>query len=499
MMMFSKKITQKNSTSNHFASKILLLSALVVVVFGSCKKFLEMPVKDKLPQESLFSDEQGFIDALTGVYLGMGKPLTNSDKGLYTHDLTMGMLSALANNYPNASSSSLYNSFYGNVVRFDYEQVNVKQEITSIWSSMYNNIANLNNLLTYIDAKESVFTRDYFNRVKGESIALRALFHFDLARMYGQSPATGMSEKAIPYVRSFSATPSPFVPLQSALDSCIADLEQAKDLLAKTDTSKINGGTTDLFTSFTQNRMNYWATKALLARVYLYKGDVAKAKKMAMEVIGSNKFPLSTSNVAIATAPVRDRLFSGELIFSLYSTNLKANNEGLFNVSSGTPLQLPLANKNAIYGTTAPLDWRLSWFDNNNRNTNVPSKYFQDANLPYILQDIVPLIRVSEMYYIVAECENMEGNLSAGINYLNQVRKARGLNPLAESEVQDRIGLGIEISKEYKKEFIQEGQTFFYYKRLNMDLKVESGTTMPVPPNAYVFPIPDKENEYNPK
>jgi len=478
--------------------KMLLLCALLITFFGSCKKFLEMPLKDKLPQDNLFSDEQGFMDALTGVYLGMGKTASGADKGLYTHDLTMGMLSVMVNNYPNASTSPLNDGLFANVSKFDYEQVGVKQEIRSIWSSMYNNIANLNNLLTYIDAKEGIFTRDYYYRVKGESIALRALFHFDLARMFGQSPAIGMNERAIPYVRVFSAQATPMVPLGSALDSCIADLIQAKDLLAKADTSKLNGGTSDLFSSYTQNRMNYWATKALLARVYLYKGDVVKAKQMAMEVIGSKKFPLSTSNVAVATASVRDRLFSGELIFSLYSTNLKTNNEALFNVGSGSPLQLPLASKNAIYGTTAPFDWRLSWFDNNSRGTNVPSKYFQDANLPYDLQNIVPLIRISEMYYIVAECENIAGNLSVGANYLNQVRMARGLNPLAPAETQDAVTLSNEISKEYKKEFIQEGQSFFYYKRLNKDLKIETGTTMQVPENAYVFPIPDKENEYNP-
>ncbi|MNL76416.1 hypothetical protein D3C87_2023820 [compost metagenome] len=51
--------------------------------------------------------------------------------------------------------------------------------------------------------------------------------------------------------------------------------------------------------------------------------------------------------------------------------------------------------------------------------------------------------------------------------------------------------------KEYKKEFIQEGQTFFYYKRLNKDLAAVTGTTVIVPKGAYVFPIPDKEIEYN--
>ncbi|WP_316815717.1 RagB/SusD family nutrient uptake outer membrane protein [Pedobacter nyackensis] len=475
----------------------LMFCFVLLISLSGCKKFLEMPVKDKVPQEALFSNEEGFIDALTGVYLGMDKPATVSTKGLYTNDLSVGMLSVMANNYTNALSSSIADGLYANAARYDYEQVGVKQEIAFFWSGMYNNIANLNNMLEQIDAKASIFSLDHYNKVKGEALALRALFHFDLARTFGQPPLTGMNEKAIPYVKKFTSTSTRFIPLHEALDSCILDLNKANEILAKTDTSKVHEGNLDLFSGYTQNHMNYWATKALLARVYLYKGDYENAMKMAKQVIASNKFPLSTENVAVATATVRDRLFSKELIFSVYSSNLKIINEGLFNVSEGTPLQLAANSKNAIYGNTAPLDWRLSWFDNNTKNVNVPSKYFQDANLPYIMQNIAPVIRISELYYIVAECANAMGDLPTGLLYLNKVRNARGLNSLTETNVPDKAALSNEITKEYKKEFIQEGQTFFYYKRLNKDLKIESGTTVAVPANAYVFPIPDKEVENN--
>lgn len=475
----------------------LMLCFVLLISLTGCKKFLEMPIKDKVPQDALFNNEEGFVDALTGVYLGMDKPPAISAKGLYTSDLSAGMLSVMANNYTNALSSPIGDGVYANAARYDYEQVGVKQEIGYIWSGMYNNIANLNNMLEQIDAKAGIFSLDHYNKVKGEALALRALFHFDLARMFGQPPLTGMTEKAIPYVKKFTSVSTRFIPLQEALDSCILDLNNASEILAKTDTSKVHEGALDLFSGYTQNHMNYWATKALLARVYLYKGDYENAMKMAKQVIASTKFPLSMKNVAVATAETRDRLFSKELIFAVYSSNIRLINEGLFNVSSGTPLQLAATNKNAIYGTTAPLDWRLSWFDNNSRNINVPSKFFQDANLPYIMQNIAPVIRVSELYYIVAECANATSDLPTGLFYLNKVRNARGLNSLTEINVPDKVALSNEITKEYKKEFIQEGQTFFYYKRLNKDLKLESGTTVAVPANAYVFPVPDKEVENN--
>jgi starch-binding outer membrane protein, SusD/RagB family len=481
-----------------FASCIFLLEA-----FTGCKKFLDIQPQDKVPQATLFSDEQGFKDALTGVYLSMDKPLQSSTFfGLYTCDLTMGMMSTLAYDYDNATvaNAGANGTFFNNVVNYYYADGGVKNETDGIWSSMYSNIANLNNILVQIDSRKSMFTGDNFDRVKGEAIALRALFHFDLARMYGQPPLTGMNAKAIPYVRQFGVRSIPFATLQNVLDSCTDDLNAAKDLLAETDTSTLLKAVDDPFLSYTQNHMNYWAVQALMARVYLYKGDRDNADKYAKAVIGSNKFPLITSNVAAANNTIRDRTFFQEHLFSIYSNNVKGYNGSLFDKSSGTPLRLMPAGKTNIYatGSGSTNDYRyLSWFDNNQAAVNVPSKYFQDNGLPYYLQNNIPLIRVSEMYYIAAEAANAKGDITGGSSFLNKVRQARGLTALNAAGIANTDSLSTEIMREYKKEFIQEGQTFFYYKRLNKDLKQATATTVAIPADVYVFPIPDKEKEYN--
>jgi len=107
------------------------------------------------------------------------------------------------------------------------------------------------------------------------------------------------------------------------------------------------------------------------------------------------------------------------------------------------------------------------------------------------------VIRVSEMYYIAAECANKKNDINSGAALLNKVRAARGLNALNAAGIATTDSLSTEIMREYQKEFIQEGQTFFYYKRLNKDLKLVTGTPATIPADVYVFPIPDKEKEYN--
>jgi hypothetical protein len=489
-----------STTSRNCFPKLTLIAvtAVIMLFVSGCKKFLDVPPKDQVPQATLFKDEQGFKDALIGVYLGMDK--NRSAYGLYTTDLSMGMMSTMAYNYDNATvaNAGTGGAFYNNVVYYTYLDGQVRQEIDAIWGGLYNNIANLNNILIQIESKKEVFHHDNYNRVKGEAIALRGLFHFDLLRMFGKSPLTGAAEKAIPYITQFTIKSTPFVTLQAGLDSCIVDLLAAKEILAGTDTSAVIKGVDDPFTSYTQNHLNYWAVQALLARVYLYKGDLENADIYSKAVIGSNKFPLITSNVAAATNIIRDRTFSQEHLFSVYATTIKDYNSALF--TSTVPLRLQPAGKNTVYttGSGNASDYRYtSWFDNNQAAVNVPSKFFQDNNLPYELQGNIPVIRVSEMYYIAAECANKKNDINSGAALLNKVRSARGLNALNAAGIATTDSLSTEIMREYQKEFIQEGQTFFYYKRLNKDLKLVTGTPATIPADVYVFPIPDKEKEYN--
>src|SRR6185503_17047590 len=87
--------------TNSYIAVVLLI--VITSLMAGCKKFLDIPPKDKVPQSSLLNDQQGFKEALTGVYLGMNKPASGGVYGLYTTDLSMGMLSTMAYNYDNAT------------------------------------------------------------------------------------------------------------------------------------------------------------------------------------------------------------------------------------------------------------------------------------------------------------------------------------------------------------------------------------------------------------
>jgi hypothetical protein len=488
--MLSKKINTKLT--------MMLIIASLSLCITSCQKWLDLPQQDKVSQQVLFSSEQGYKDALTGVYLAMDKS-ASSGTAIYTNHLSMGLLSVLAYAYDNANGSSaggnptLYNAAY----YYNYDDATLKAEIANIWSALYNNVANLNNLLTQIDASKGVFTGNNYQLVKGEALALRALFHFDIVRLFGKPPLVAGTSLAVPYVTSFSVLQTPLISVNDALDKCITDLRDAKNLLATTDTTAILKGVNDPFLSYTQNHCNYWAVKGLMARVFLYKGNSDSADYYAKSVIASGKFPLIKTNVASANNIIRDRTFSQEHLFALYSSNLTSINNTLLNGT--TTFVLSAGGRSALYGTPAAdnTDWRnQSWFDVGTGVTAaVPSKFQQDNNLPYYLQGLMPIVRVSEMYYIASECANNKGEITKGLNFINQVRNARGLASITSTTV-TQDSLFKVITNEYKKEFISEGQTFFYYKRLGLNLQAASGTTAPVPSGAYIFPLPDAEKQY---
>ena len=101
---------------------------------------------------------------------------------------------------------------------------------------------------------------------------------------------------------------------------------------------------------------------------------------------------------------------------------------------------------------------------------------------------IVPLIRLPEMYYIMAEC----APLDEAAGYLKTLIEYRGISdsPVFTDEAR-RLEL---ISKDFRKEYYAEGQFFFFAKQHGLSTFVNCPTTMTA--QQYVFPTPDAEKEY---
>ncbi|MFB6454642.1 RagB/SusD family nutrient uptake outer membrane protein [Chitinophaga sp. Hz27] len=462
---------------------VFLFLSLVVITGSSCKKWLDVSPKTQVRESEMLSSSQGYKDALTGVYLAMGS------SNLYGWKLTMGPVDLLGQRYTTVASSTAVEYMFQT---YNFTDPNVINSMASVWSEMYGAIGNVNNILTNIDASKGLFNGNSYNQVKGEALALRALMHFDLLRLFGSSPAVDQSKLAIPYVKQFKVQATDMSSIKQVLDLCLADLTDAAALLAADKTIREDVAD-DQFQTYTRNHLNYWACKGLEARIRLYAGDKVGALAAAQEVINNTSlFPWVIPANATTTYD-RDRIFARELLFALYDYDLKTTNDSYFksaNVSSTPTYSITTKALGTLFETSAGGSSDLRYLNQFAPvvTTNCTARYYQDNMVSNYMKNQIPIIRLSEVYYIAAECSGVP----AGVDYLNAVRTHRGLTALPANI--SAINFTTEITKEYKKEFYAEGQLFYYFKRLNA-AKVD-GSTVAMSDARYTFPLPADEVQY---
>lgn len=112
------------------------------------------------------------------------------------------------------------------------------------------------------------------------------------------------------------------------------------------------------------------------------------------------------------------------------------------------------------------------------------------ANLHYL---VAPAIRLSEMYYIAAEC-TFGNDPAQALAYLDEVRQNRGIGQ--KLEMMNQAAFRQVLIKEYRKEMYAEGQLFFLYKRLNQPIVGQQGAVIPVNQQVFTWPLPDDEIIY---
>jgi hypothetical protein len=470
----------------------IILSFLALLALASCSKWLDVKPQTQVQTTQLFSNQQGYEDAMYGVYTTAAFP------SLYGDQLTMSFLDVLAQRY--SVGSNPLSVFY-QASKYNYQDPGTLARITNIWDSMYYAIANVNNILANIDANKSVFQGNDYSLIKGEALGMRAFLHFDLLRMFGPAYASNPTQACIPYVKDVSGNVTALSTVTQVLDSCIADLNAGEALLkAYPDIDNIAtgvGSNTDEWLNYRQNHFNYWAAEATLARIYLYMGDKANALLHATNVINSGMFQFVTSDNITTFS---DYTFVEEQIFSLSRFNIETQVAEYFNSSGAAGSSVNNATiltntygsggvVNAVYETASGgvTDYRYAYLWQQNNNVYFPTKFWQ-ASASSQYDNLIPLIRLPEMYYIAAESSDP----ATATTYLNTVRVNRGLSALpaglTAAQVQN------EIFKEYEKEFYCEGQLFYYYKRLNLPQIQYS----PVPTSnaIYVFPLPANETQF---
>lgn len=460
-----------------------------MLTLNSCEDYFDVSPKSQILTDDLFSRESGFYDQLTGVYTRMAR--TN----LYGREMTFGFAEVLSQNYDMPASN-----MYSEDVDFNYDDVDVESRIDSIWSSMYTCIANLNIMLEYYDtADSSMFSDNHYDLYRGEALGLRAFLHFELMKGFAESPASNAADLGVPYVTEYEPDVTEQVTVDETMDLIIDDLQEALVYL-KSDSLYCADERYD-YSEDRRYYFNYYAAKQILARAYLWKGDLTNAAQVAEEVIADyedDNCPVvwtDYTSMASVTNDKIDRIYSEELVFRLNINDMEDDVDPFFTEdASSNSLYCSEESVDSYYEVSTKglgNDFRCLYGFSYDGEYQYPWKYHQYGNF----DDMMPVIRKAEIYYIAAEAQ-VETDPERAVELLNEVRENRNITEedelsasiLSADDIQD------EIFKEYRKEFLGEGQLFFYYKRKNAS--TIEGASVAANSSVYVWPMPENELEF---
>jgi len=488
------KINMKNI---HYILSVLLLTALT-----SCNDWLDVTPRSQIKGEVLYESEDGYKQALNGVYIKMGA------KALYGRNASMNIPEFLAHNWTIPFQTDQNMNVYYHIANFNFKESNSESALENLYSAYYSAIAQINDLLSNLRRNTSVQFNNHNDKlIEGEALGLRAFLHLDLLRLWGPVPdkATDGSE-AIPYVTDITNDPSKLLSKTYAevIKGIETDLNNAENILkeydpmAYADLDSLNSPNSYYYVgkgtmpkeewqTKRTSRFNYYATLATKARLYHWIGKKTLAVQYAQAVVDTEKIPLCTEsdaqksltlypehlfgieNIDLMSIIERDYL-SEDALFTQTEKNIQTAYESSLNTND-------IRYTNGRY-------WGTETYFNGSTKIFTFYKYVGNDNTDPDKR--IPLIRMAELYLILSEDLPAE----QAKPYFQTYRIARGMNEtLDESTFASESALKERLEKEYRKEFFGEGQMFYFYKKHNYSAYTWP-TKFTLSSDKYVLPKP---------
>ncbi len=409
----------------HYIPFLLLFT---VQIFSGCKKLVQIgPPTGQLESSVVFANEGTANSAIAGIY-------KNLRARFEVQNSSIAILTGL-------SSDELYN-YFPNTDLDQFRNDNLQEsnsQLLPIWSTFYNGIYQANDAIEKLPS--SAMPTGSKNQFLGEAKFIRGFCYFYLVNLFGDVPlitTTNVNENAIA-VRK---------PISDVYDQIVADLLSAEELLP----ANYN------FSSNQRIRANKAAATALLARVYLYKGEWVNAGIKAGAVISLPSYALA-----------------GDLNSTFLANNSEAILQWGHNATdiNGEPgsfiftTQPGILSTNWLLSSFEPGDQRrLKWIKSGIYQSNTyffPYKYkITTANA----SEYSVILRLTEQYLIRAEASARQNNIPAAVADINVIRQHAGLAIISSAISQDSC-LNT-IMQERKVELFAEcGHRWFDLKRTN--------------------------------
>lgn len=441
----------------------IIIAIICIAFFTSCKSFLDVKPTNSSSSDISINTAQDAEVAINGLM----RQMTNYN--YYGRNFVI---------YGDAKGGdfTIYSQGRGLDGLYAFNHSAASGSYSGFWDHLYFCILQCNSILENIERIEENSEED-FSRYKGQALTARALIYFDLVRLYGQPYNMNKDAYGVPNVTKVLATNAQ--PTRAKVSEnyaqIIKDLEDSKDLLS---TNKAEG------------YINYYANRALLAKVYLYMENYDEALKMAEEVMKGD-YKLydpekwvsswgsefgSESIFELAIYVNEGDLGTGSLAWYHMCYGRMTSAQGYFLASKYFLDRLGEDPDDVRWGIMGNDEY---WYDYDIERKGACYKYAGnvgvwgekdlkgDKNSPSAVN--IKVIRLSEIYLIAAEAalNATTPDKQKAADYLNEIRKrAPNLAPATVATVSNDM-----ILNERSKELYGEGHRFFDMIRMNKTIE----------------------------
>ncbi len=435
----------------------ILLSVLGIMLITSCEDFLDVKPSNYAASETSITNAADAKVAMNGLMRKM------TDVNYYGRNFVI---------YGDAKGGDFAIRSQGRGLDYYYSFNHSPSSGSGsgFWTQIYHCILQANNLIQNIQSMEDAGNGSTaLSEYKGQALTARALMYFDLVRIYGKSYNMDKTSYGVPLVlEPLDASAQPTrASVEEVYTQILKDLSDAAPLLSQ---SKQNG------------YINYYANKAIEARVYLFMDNYTAALAAAEEVIAATGMYSLYSNEGwvdswatpygsesifeLAIYPAEADLTTGSLGYYLLRLYKVTGASGWFMASDYwiTRMSEDLTD----------IRWGIMDYDESSPTRFGSSlKYVGGASLQGDKSSRsavnVKVIRLSEMYLIAAEAALglPVPDKTKAATYLNEIRKR---SPALEPATDLTVTVDM-IIDEKSKEFFAEGLRYFDMLRLNRSIE----------------------------
>lgn len=443
--------------------RYIFLMLTLAFTFASCEKeLLQVPESTKVT-DNFYSNEAEMEEAVNAVYATL--------QFFGNYDIAIPAMGELPGEDAYDETPANDGGNYGQLDQ--YNVISQNSLIESMWTDAYKGIQRANIVLERIEPIEFAQEATKSARI-GEMKFLRALYYFNLVRIYGDVPLV-LEEVQNPQ-EYFGQERTPKTQVYEAIKQ---DLTEAISHLPER-------------TQSNRARATKTAAQTLLGKVELTLGNYAAAETQLLAVTNSGSHELLSDITQVFSV---DNELNPEIIFSVqFASGINSNSEGTDAYRMFNPTGRVEGNMTGTKGHGVLTPSFLDLYDENdlrkgvyvgelesgigyNNKIAVPPINVGDADSDWVV------LRYADVLLMLAEISNELGKYSEAVDYLNEVRVRAGLEPYSGTLAKQEIFEAIDLER--RKELIWEGHRWFDLLRQGRAKEV-----LGISDNQLLMPLP---------